>query len=267
MENIEYSIGQISKILDVSVQAIRHYQALGLIHPARIDSKTNYRYFDQDILSDVYRIKVLQSGGFSLKDMMDLKNSTLDEQLNLYVEKSEQLENNINRLKVVKKHMEKQVDSFRHIKLAEEHIVVKELAERHGLAIVANFSGNLSEHFKTLSHVTGAYGLNQEISYQPSRQTTISSINDVSLKQLFAISEHSDLITGDFDIQNAGTYVCKKIIGDCDIDLIYQELFDYIDQHEFTIRGDAIEILLLHEEIANQHVARLRELQIAINIK
>lgn len=79
MKKTEYTIGQINKILNVSIQAIRHYQALGLIQPSRIDSKTNYRYFDHSILSDIYHIKVLQSEGFSLEDMRNLRASSLDQ--------------------------------------------------------------------------------------------------------------------------------------------------------------------------------------------
>lgn len=81
---------------------------------------------------------------------------------------------------------------------------------------------------------------------------------------MLAISHTSDKITAKHDVQYGGSYVCKLITGQGDIGLVYKELLDYIDTNRLLVRGDAIELLLLNEEIANNSVARLRELQIAI---
>ena len=51
-----FKIGEFSKLSQVSVKALRHYDALGLLKPARVDRFTGYRYYSADQLPRLYRI-------------------------------------------------------------------------------------------------------------------------------------------------------------------------------------------------------------------
>lgn len=39
-----YRIGEFSELAQVSVKALRHYDAMGIVRPARVDRSTAYRY-------------------------------------------------------------------------------------------------------------------------------------------------------------------------------------------------------------------------------
>jgi len=63
-------IGEFSKLSRVSVRMLRHYDEIGLLKPAEIDSFTDYRYYREDQLPTVGRITALKDMGFSLADII-----------------------------------------------------------------------------------------------------------------------------------------------------------------------------------------------------
>ena len=50
-------IGDFSKLSRVSVRMLRHYDEIGLLKPVEIDSFTDYRYYREDQLPTVCRIR------------------------------------------------------------------------------------------------------------------------------------------------------------------------------------------------------------------
>lgn len=59
-------IGDFARMGRVSIKALRYYDAIGLLHPARIDQATGYRYYSASQLPLLNRILVYKSLGFSL---------------------------------------------------------------------------------------------------------------------------------------------------------------------------------------------------------
>ena len=59
-------IGDFARIGQVSIKALRHYDALGLLRPAHIQPETGYRFYDLAQLSDLARILALKDCNFSL---------------------------------------------------------------------------------------------------------------------------------------------------------------------------------------------------------
>ena len=62
-------IGEFSKLSRVSVRMLRHYDDIGLLHPAEIDRFTDYRYYSEAQLPTVCRITALKDMGFRLADI------------------------------------------------------------------------------------------------------------------------------------------------------------------------------------------------------
>ena len=63
-------IGEFSKLSRVSIRMLRHYDDIGLLKPAEIDSFTGYRYYREEQLFAVGRITSLKDMGFSLADIV-----------------------------------------------------------------------------------------------------------------------------------------------------------------------------------------------------
>lgn len=64
-----FSIGDVSKIYGLSVQALRHYHKIGLVIPSHIDEQTGYRYYTFDQFQFISRLKYMQSLGLSLEEI------------------------------------------------------------------------------------------------------------------------------------------------------------------------------------------------------
>ena len=61
-----YSIGEISKIVKISVDTLRYYDEIGLLKPIYIDQATRYRYYSEEQVNDMLFIMELKRYGFSL---------------------------------------------------------------------------------------------------------------------------------------------------------------------------------------------------------
>lgn len=63
-----FSIGDVSKICNISRKALRYYDTIGLINSSRHEAN-NYRYYDKDALLLVPVIKYYKQMGFTLEEM------------------------------------------------------------------------------------------------------------------------------------------------------------------------------------------------------
>ena len=64
-----FNIGEFSKLGRVTVDTLRHYDALGLLKPAKVDPFTGYRYYSARQLMSLNRILALKEIGFSLEEI------------------------------------------------------------------------------------------------------------------------------------------------------------------------------------------------------
>jgi DNA-binding transcriptional MerR regulator len=74
-----FSIGDFASHGRVSVRMLRHYDAIGLLPPARVDPATGYRQYDAAQLSRLNRIVALKDLGFTLEQVR----SILDEKVSV----------------------------------------------------------------------------------------------------------------------------------------------------------------------------------------
>jgi DNA-binding transcriptional MerR regulator len=64
-----FRIGEFSRISRVTIETLRHYDALGLLKPANVDPFTGYRYYSAQQLMSLHRILALKEVGFSLEEI------------------------------------------------------------------------------------------------------------------------------------------------------------------------------------------------------
>ncbi|HBS46274.1 MAG TPA: MerR family transcriptional regulator [Paenibacillus sp.] len=66
------SIGEFSKICEVSTKTLRYYDEIGLIHPDEINPENGYRYYSIKQLTKMLFINRLKSYHFSLEEIKDI---------------------------------------------------------------------------------------------------------------------------------------------------------------------------------------------------
>ena len=62
-------IGEFSKLSQVTIKTLHHYDEFGLLNPIHIDPSTSYRYYSVDQLPRVHRIMALKELGLSLEQI------------------------------------------------------------------------------------------------------------------------------------------------------------------------------------------------------
>jgi len=67
-----FSIGDFAAVGRVSVRMLRHYDAIGLLTPAKTDPATGYRYYEADQLRRLNRIIALKDLGLTLGKVADI---------------------------------------------------------------------------------------------------------------------------------------------------------------------------------------------------
>lgn len=72
-----FTIGDFARYGRVSIRMLRHYDAIGLLRPARVDPTSGYRFYDAGQLARLNRVIALKDLGFTLDQVRKI----LDEQV------------------------------------------------------------------------------------------------------------------------------------------------------------------------------------------
>jgi len=74
---MKIKIGNFARLGQVTVQALRHYDELGLLKPSEVDALSGYRYYALEQLPRLHRILALKDLGFSLEQIAPLLEESL----------------------------------------------------------------------------------------------------------------------------------------------------------------------------------------------
>ena len=69
---IKLKIGEFSRLMQVTVKTLRHYEQKGLLIPDEVDEWTGYRYYSITQMQKLNSIRHLQQLGFTLDEIKDL---------------------------------------------------------------------------------------------------------------------------------------------------------------------------------------------------
>lgn len=65
-----FSIGEFSKMAKTTVKTLRHYDEIGLLAPAYVDTYSKYRFYTSNQLVIIHQIQSLRQIGLSLDSKM-----------------------------------------------------------------------------------------------------------------------------------------------------------------------------------------------------
>jgi DNA-binding transcriptional MerR regulator/DNA gyrase inhibitor GyrI len=106
-----YKIGEFSKIVSLTVKALRYYDEINLLKPSHINDENGYRYYDEASYYTAIRIRTLKKYGFSIKEIQEVlpriqSNSDMSDFL---MEKSTQLENQVKSIRKVQQQINNEI--------------------------------------------------------------------------------------------------------------------------------------------------------------
>jgi DNA-binding transcriptional MerR regulator len=148
LRNRMLKIGDFSRLCQVGIKTLRHYDEIGLLRPASIDPLTNHRFYSLDQLPRIHRIVVLKELGLSLEQIArmidaDLSEEQLQGMLALKEAEVEQrLAEEMSRLARIRFHLS-QLNREKHV--SQQDIRIKRLAAFRALTL--RFTAQHHLHF------------------------------------------------------------------------------------------------------------------------
>ncbi len=154
----EYTIGEFSRLTQLTVKALRFYQDKGLLLPARQDIQTGYRYYDRSSLERALAVKTLKELGFTLGEIKEaLAGKPSEEEMLPYLkEKAASIREDIRRRKELVRRLDSsisQIQTQENSPMNDSEYTVIDKALPPLLAVCYRFTGRYPDIGKHISKV------------------------------------------------------------------------------------------------------------------
>ncbi len=114
-------IGEFSKMMQVTVKTLRHYEQRGLLAPYEVDEWTGYRYYSVAQMQRLNTIRGLQRQGFTLEEIKELlEDGAQMPSIDQLTRKIEETEQQLQLLMERRRQLLKWMDSHKQIKTMKE---------------------------------------------------------------------------------------------------------------------------------------------------
>lgn len=116
-EKTKFKIGEFSKMMQVTVKTLRHYEQKGLLVPDEVDEWTGYRYYSIVQMQRLNTIRGLQRQGFTLEEIKELlEDGAQMPSIDQLTQKIEETERQLQLLMERRSQLLKWMDSHKQIK-------------------------------------------------------------------------------------------------------------------------------------------------------
>ena len=120
-EKTKLKIGEFSKMMQVTVKTLRHYEQKGLLVPDEVDEWTGYRYYRITQMQRLNTIRGLQRQGFTLEEIKELlEDGAQTPSIEQLTQKIEETERHLQLLMERRNQLLKWMDSHKQIKTMEK---------------------------------------------------------------------------------------------------------------------------------------------------
>lgn len=142
-----YSIGEFSKIVGITVKALRYYDDIELLNPSYVNAENGYRYYDDDSYEKAVWIKSMKKYNFKIKEIQEvLPNITSNDDLaDFLLEKQEQIKSEILSMKQLQKSIAAEVDFLKEVNIMSIIQKVEVLTIPDMLAACVRYKGRYDE--------------------------------------------------------------------------------------------------------------------------
>lgn len=265
------SIGQMAKLHHTSIQALRHYDQLGLLTPAHVDESSGYRYYSTGQFEQLNTIHYLKGLGFSLKEIKEqLHNRDLRGFLEMMEKQKDATEAKIRELQRISAKFQRRIDEI-HEAAAVQSIGIPEL-KHIGARNILRLNETITSEphwemslrkLENASHLTssvfvGRVGLT--VSMQHLQSGKFDEYNSI-----FLLTDEDRFDSPLAAVLPDGKYACIYYRGNhADSPGYYTLLLDYIRYNGLQVAGDSIERTLIDHFISKKQEDYLTELQIPV---
>lgn len=270
-----YTIGEVSKLVNISIKALRYYDKIDLFKPAYVDPDTNYRYYKDSQLHLLDLIKSLKYIGTPLAEMKEVQGLKRDDFFAFLTEQEKIVRKKIESLleieKIIanaKKGLQKQKDypAIGEVFLSyeEEIEIIQTKAEGIVPKNILNASYSKLKKFAASTEGFRNNGYGAIFPYKP-----YTNVDEVTYRYLFTpvlTNKQLSLLMPGTEVSKIpeGNYVCItfKILSPDDYFLNLLKLIHYVEVHQLTVNSDIYEFLIHNNYAPNQQEEFMIEMRI-----
>lgn len=245
-----FSIGEVSKIKDITIKALRYYHKVGILIPKYIDENSGYRYYTIDQFVHIDIIKGCRELGTSISELQEIfKECDTDKLLEFLQIKKQEAKDNICKMENIIKNIDDLSSTIKYSKeiIKESDIKIKYFDKRHIVAIKCEEAGNLNEliYYSDLDKVISDYNI--ETSIDRGIIYKLNSPGEVEPQYVFDVVKDISKIKDKSNIKTlpSGDYV-TLIYNKENMDEKRKELLDYIKYNNIKVE-DIIETEIFND--------------------
>lgn len=242
-----YRIGEFSKIIGVTIKALRYYDEIKLLSPAYVNEENGYRYYDDDNYQKALWIKSMKKYNFSIKEIQEvLPNiSSNDDLADFLMEKQDHIQSQILSMKQLQKSIAAEVSSLKEVKEMANIQKVQVIKVSNQLVASVRYKGRYDEMGKYIGilykYVKGK-GISEPFAlYHDDCYTEENADIEVCVEVKTPINK-GEVTTKELP---GGEFVTIKHIGPYDnLSHSYKALADYMSEHNLETKIPSREIYL-----------------------
>lgn len=267
----KFSIGEMSKLHNISIKTLRYYNEIGLFRPIEINKDSGYRYYSHEQFEQLNTIKYLKFLGVPLKDIKDyLEIRDINYYLEMLHKEKDIVNQKIKILEKITKRLDNQIKEINQVKKLDNIGIVhiKDIPQRKIISLKEEINSNYELELslrklenlskKKLPIVIGRVGVTLSMN-------NVINNNYRNYNSVFILLEEdmdSDMIT----TLKPGKYASIYYRG-CDhkeSPKYYKMIHEYLKNNGYKISGDSIERVIINEYKSNNSDDYLTEIQVPV---
>ena len=264
-----------SKIVDIPINTLKHYDRIDLFKPAIVKPDSLYRYYTLDQIYTLVLIKDLRALHMSIQEIRDyLDNRNVNKSISILEKKLSDIETELDELSKKKKYLQSKVNTLKvnhNMRFELNEIVEKKLPQRAVITYGVCIKDNDDKYFASRQlekSITGSlpgmicctHG-----AFIPMEELAAGELLGSAIAFAFINTHETEEYSDISRIIPAGTFLCGYYEGkmwnraDC-----LRKLLDHIKVSGLKIAGNAMQINHIDDNLTDLDNEFLYEIQIPV---
>ena len=245
-----FSIGEMAKLYNISVETLRHYDRIDLLKPDYIKEQTGYRYYSIKSFLKMDLIKKCKAMGLSLEEIKEIidEYTSLESVLRIIKNQKDMIDKKIIELNQIKKSITNLENSIEEaLSLGINKPFIKYNKER--ILKVYNYTGRYTGEFqiklrKSLLELETKYSRQiPKIIFKTSYEDIILNNKITYKKTMTQVDDDKSKYNNEMILLKSGYYATIYFDDDFyDNKKYYDMLINYIKDNNLKVKGDFYEI-------------------------
>lgn len=263
-----FTIGEISNLFDINIRTLRYYDEINLLKPEYVDSDSKYRYYSTNQFELLNTIKYLRTLNMPLPKIIDFfKNREVDTLVSILKEQQDEIAKKKYELELMERKIQNRLSQIedatntRYNQMEEKWISKRNIAVLKGnINIGDDIEYPIAKLGKT-NQLNTAIFLGKVAFFIEKEKLETNNFDEFS--SVIVIIEEEDNYNEHYDSLAAGYYLTLRLQGTHkEAKDYYQRMLDYLNELNYVICGNAIEITIIDYGMTNDTSKFVTEIQI-----